>query len=101
MLNRLGGSTGTAVFTVVLQHALSSRGALDAGPAAAASAYGDAFRWVLAAAILATLPELILARAEGRSARLDDPSEPAAVGAATPEAAAGGAPSAPPAGTRG
>jgi len=71
VLNRLGGSTGTAVFTVVLQHALSSRGAIAAAPAVTASAYGDAFRWVLGAAILAALPALILARAERRPARYE------------------------------
>jgi EmrB/QacA subfamily drug resistance transporter len=78
VLNRLGGSTGTAVFTVVLQHALTGGGAV-AGAAAvslagAAAAYGDAFRWVLGAAILAVIPALVLARAEGRaSGQAGDP----------------------------
>ena len=45
VLNRLGGSVGTAVFTVVLSHSL----------AAGAGAYGDAFRWVLGAAALAVV----------------------------------------------
>jgi MFS family permease len=85
VLNRLGGSTGTAVFTVVLQHALSSRGAIAASPAAAA--YGDAFRWVLGAATLAVIPALILARAEGRPARLGAQPEPAA-GTSAPESVA-------------
>ena len=81
VLNRLGGSTGTAVFTVVLQHALSSRAASAAAPAAAAAAYGDAFRWVLGAAILAALPALILARAEGRpGGRPETPGRPARQG---------------------
>jgi EmrB/QacA subfamily drug resistance transporter len=83
VLNRLGGSTGTAVFTVILQHALTSRAA--AAPAAAAAAYGDAFRWVLGAAILAALPALILARAEGRPSRPSAQSEPAAAVTTTPE----------------
>jgi MFS family permease len=89
VLNRLGGSTGTAVFTVVLQHALSSRGVIAAAPAAAAAAYGDAFRWVLGAAVLAALPALLLARAEGRPSRLAAQSEPPAV--TTGLQAAGGA----------
>ena len=81
VLNRLGGSTGTAVFTVDLQHALSSRGAIAAAPAAAAAAYGDAFRWVLGAAILAALPALVLARAEGRpGSRPEPPGRPARPG---------------------
>jgi MFS family permease len=66
VLNRLGGSTGTAVFTVVLQHALA--GAAAVSLAGAAAAYAGAFRWVLGAAILAAVPALILARAEGRAA---------------------------------
>jgi EmrB/QacA subfamily drug resistance transporter len=63
VLNRLGGSTGTAVFTIVLQHALAG-----AGPSAAASAaaYGAAFRWVLGAGLLMAVPTLFLARAESR-----------------------------------
>jgi EmrB/QacA subfamily drug resistance transporter len=63
VLNRLGGSTGTAVFTIVLQQAL-----VGAGPsaAAAATAYGDAFRWVLGAGLLMAIPALFLARAESR-----------------------------------
>lgn len=39
VLNRLGGSTGTAVFTIVLQQALTGA---DPSAAAAATAYGDA-----------------------------------------------------------
>jgi hypothetical protein len=63
VLNRLGGSTGTAAFTIALQHALAG-----AGPSAAASAaaYGTAFRWVLGAALLMAVPALLLARAESR-----------------------------------
>jgi MFS family permease len=86
VLNRLGGSTGTAVFTVVLQHAVTGGGAV-AGAAAvslagAAAAYGDAFRWVLGAAILAAIPALILARAEGRaSGQAGDPGHRAGPGA--------------------
>jgi EmrB/QacA subfamily drug resistance transporter len=65
VLNRLGGSTATAVFTIALQHALAG-----AGPSAAAgaSAYGDAFRWVLGAGILMAVPTIFLVRAESRSA---------------------------------
>ncbi len=65
VLNRLGGSTATAVFTIALQHALAG-----AGPSAAASAtaYGDAFRWVLGAGLLMTVPAIFLARAESRPA---------------------------------
>ena len=61
VLNRLGGSTGTAVFTIVLQHAI-------AGTGPSGSAYGDAFRWVLGAGLLMAVPTIFLARAESRAA---------------------------------
>ncbi|MEU6551297.1 DHA2 family efflux MFS transporter permease subunit [Streptomyces sp. NPDC046915] len=65
ILQRVGGSTGTALFAVVLQNALDSAG----DPAARASAFGTAFWWVLAAAVLATLPTLLLTAAERRANR--------------------------------
>jgi EmrB/QacA subfamily drug resistance transporter len=58
VLNRLGGSTGTAVFTVVLSRSLAA--------GAGAAAYGDAFRWALAAAVLAVVPAAFLLRIESR-----------------------------------
>jgi EmrB/QacA subfamily drug resistance transporter len=58
VLNRLGGSIGTAVFTVVLSHALAA--------GAGATAYGEAFRWVLGSAALAAIPAVFLIRAESR-----------------------------------
>jgi EmrB/QacA subfamily drug resistance transporter len=64
VLNRLGGSTGTAVFTIVLQQALAGMG--TGTSAAAATAYGDAFRWVLGAGLLMVIPTVFLARAESR-----------------------------------
>jgi EmrB/QacA subfamily drug resistance transporter len=65
VLNRLGGSAGTAVFTVALQRALTG-----AGPSAAASAaaYSGAFRWVLGAGLVIAVPAVVLARAESRPA---------------------------------
>ncbi len=57
VLNRLGGSTGTAVFAVAAQHAI-------AGAGQTAAAYGDAFRWVLGAGLLMAVPAAVLARAE-------------------------------------
>jgi MFS family permease len=83
VLNRLGGSIATAVFTIALQHALGG-----SGPSAAASAtaYGDAFRWVLGAGLLMAVPAIFLARAESRpavsqdvtTARVRQPGEDAA-----------------------
>jgi EmrB/QacA subfamily drug resistance transporter len=62
VLNRLGGSVGTAVFTVVLQRALA-----EAEPSGAA--YGEAFRWVLGAGLLMAVPALFLIRAESGATR--------------------------------
>ena len=68
VVNRLGGSIGTAVFTVVLQHALTGGAALAGATAAsAAAAYGDAFRWALGAVLLTVVPAALLARVETRS----------------------------------
>jgi EmrB/QacA subfamily drug resistance transporter len=67
VLQRLGGSIGTAVLAVVLQRALvSAHHPLTA--ASAAGAYGTAFWWSLAITLLAVVPSIVLVRAE-RDAR--------------------------------
>jgi EmrB/QacA subfamily drug resistance transporter len=60
VLQRVGGSIGTALLTVALQNGLD--GAHTA--AAAANAFGDTYLWVLALTAVALLPALVLARAE-------------------------------------
>jgi EmrB/QacA subfamily drug resistance transporter len=64
VLQRVGGSLGTAVLAVVLQRALSGAHTLSA----AASAYGTAFWASTAMTAVAIVPSLILMRAE-RAAR--------------------------------
>ena len=64
IVQRIGGSIGTAVLAVVLQRALA--GALT--PEAAAAAFGTAFWWTLGLTVLAIVPCLALVRAE-RAAR--------------------------------
>jgi EmrB/QacA subfamily drug resistance transporter len=64
VLQRIGGSIGTAVLAVVLERALAGTTSLDA----AASAYGTAFWWSLAITALAIIPCIVLVRAE-RAAR--------------------------------
>jgi EmrB/QacA subfamily drug resistance transporter len=64
VLQRVGGSIGTAVLAVVLQRALIG----THGIAAAASAYGTAFWWSLGLTALAIVPCIVLVRAE-RAAR--------------------------------
>ncbi|MGH2877882.1 MAG: MFS transporter, partial [Solirubrobacteraceae bacterium] len=70
ILQRVGGSIGIAVVTVVLQRALNS--ALTQPPAhrlaAAAGAYGSAFWWAVGLTLAAVVPAIVLMRAE-RSAR--------------------------------
>ncbi|WP_232247490.1 DHA2 family efflux MFS transporter permease subunit [Kitasatospora azatica] len=53
VLNRIGGSIGTALLAVVLQQALSSAAASGAGPQ---TAFAHTFRWALAFGALTLLP---------------------------------------------
>jgi hypothetical protein len=72
VLQRVGGSIGTALLAVVLQHAL-------AGSANPAGAYGTAFWWSVGLTGLAILPCLVLVRAErtARARRSHDAAAPA------------------------
>jgi EmrB/QacA subfamily drug resistance transporter len=72
VLQRVGGSIGTAVLAVVLQRALSHTDSLGA----AAGAYGTAFWWSLGLTALAIAPCLVLLRAE-RAARAEHAAVPA------------------------
>jgi EmrB/QacA subfamily drug resistance transporter len=63
VLQRVGGSIGTAVLAVVLQRSLSSAGH-PPSPADAAAAFGTAFWWGLGIAAVAIIPCVILTRAE-------------------------------------
>ncbi len=60
MLQRIGGSIGTAVLAVVLQRELSHA----SGSTEAAGAYATAFWWSLALTALAIVPCVVLVRAE-------------------------------------
>src|SRR4051794_30828580 len=66
VLQRVGGSIGTALLAVVLQRALGGAHSL----AAAADAYGIAFWWSTGLIALAIVPCVILLRAE-RAARVE------------------------------
>jgi EmrB/QacA subfamily drug resistance transporter len=74
VLQRVGGSIGTAVFAVVLQRALIGTHT----PAGHAAAYGTAFWWSTAVTALAIGPCIVLLRAE-RKARAAKAAELAAV----------------------
>jgi hypothetical protein len=72
VLQRVGGSIGTAVLAVVLQRALAGTHA----QAGAASAYGTAFWASAGLTALAIVPCIILLRTE-RAARRVEPGGPA------------------------
>jgi MFS family permease len=74
VLQRVGGSIGTAVFTVILTRQLAHA----ASPAAAAGAFGTTFAWVLAITAVATAPALLLARAERHARTLPPATSPTA-----------------------
>jgi hypothetical protein len=63
-LQRVGGSIGTAILTVILQTHLESAGA---SPAAMADAFGTTFVWVMGITAAALLPTVMLARIERRA----------------------------------
>jgi EmrB/QacA subfamily drug resistance transporter len=65
-LQRVGGSMGTAILTVVLQGHLETAGA---SRSAMANAYGSTFIWVMGITAAALLPTLMLARIERRGRR--------------------------------
>ncbi|MFJ9903597.1 DHA2 family efflux MFS transporter permease subunit [Streptomyces sp. NPDC101152] len=64
MLQRIGGSMGTALFVVVLQQHLNSAGARVS---AQASGFGTTFVWVLATSALATVPPVLMTALERRA----------------------------------
>jgi EmrB/QacA subfamily drug resistance transporter len=61
VLQRVGGSMGTAILSVVLGNHLADGGR---SPAAMAGAFGDTYIWVLGVTAFALLPTLLLAVAE-------------------------------------
>jgi EmrB/QacA subfamily drug resistance transporter len=81
VLQRIGGSIGIALLTVVLQNGLDGAHT----PAAAASAFGHTYVLVLALTLVAAIPAYVLARAERRRPHAADAIAPTT---ATAEAAA-------------
>ena len=95
VVQRVGGSIGTAILAVVLQHEISAKvpgahGGLLSGPAshaapspgrasALADAFGATFWWTVAMGLLALVPTLLLVRATRRTrAPADAAVEPVA-----------------------
>jgi len=63
VLQRIGGSIGTAVLAVVLQRSLAGATNIDQ----AAAAYGTAFWWSVGITAAAIIPCVVLVRAERRA----------------------------------
>jgi EmrB/QacA subfamily drug resistance transporter len=87
VIQRVGGSLGVAVLTVVLENGIESR---PATPAGAASAFAHTYWWAVIGSLIAIVPALILAREERRAReRLAASSEaPPGPGAGEPAVAA-------------
>ena len=65
VLQRVGGSIGTAILAVVLQSGITHLGRPT--PAGVAGAFADTYWWVLAISVVALLPTLLLTAVERRS----------------------------------
>jgi EmrB/QacA subfamily drug resistance transporter len=63
VVQRVGGSIGTAVLAVVLGTALTGA----AGPAATSAAFASAYWWAFGLSVVAVIPALILLQAERRT----------------------------------
>ena len=64
MIQRLGGSIGAAILTVVLQHQLAGAGS---STSAQAAAFATTFWWVLGVAIVSLVPTISLFILERRN----------------------------------
>jgi len=80
VIQRVGGTLGTAVIAVVLQSNLAHTAGAGANPAASAAAFADTYRWVILMTAVALIPATVLwrverqLRADGREAVLSEES---------------------------
>jgi EmrB/QacA subfamily drug resistance transporter len=65
VLQRVGGSIGTAILTVVLQSGIS--GLAAPSPAGVAGAFADTYLWVLGISLVALVPTIVLTVVERRA----------------------------------
>ena len=83
VVQRVGGSIGTAVLAVVLGTALTGA----TGPAATSAAFASAYWWAFGLSVVAVIPALILLQAERRSRRFQSEQRSQAATEAALEAA--------------
>ena len=69
VIQRVGGTLGTAIVAVILQDKLARLGA-HAAPAAIASAFGHTYAWVIGLSLVALVPAAFLWRIERRTRAL-------------------------------
>jgi EmrB/QacA subfamily drug resistance transporter len=67
VLQRVGGSIGTAILAVVLQGRIRSAGGPSASADALAGAFGNAYVWVLGVTVVALVPTILLTMVERRA----------------------------------
>ena len=72
VMQRVGGSLGVAIFTVILENGIEDRRAHGAGPA---GAFAHTYLWTLSATLIALVPALILRREEARARRAGEAAE--------------------------
>jgi hypothetical protein len=66
VLQRVGGSLGVAIFTVILENGIEDRARHHTGPS---GAFAHTYLWAVIAGLMALLPALLLRREEARARR--------------------------------
>ena len=78
VIQRVGGSVGTALLAVILSHNIAdatTSGGRPPGPNALARAFGDTFWWALGITAAAAIPAAFLMVSERRTRRRDGPNQ--------------------------
>ena len=79
VLQRVGGSLGVAIFTVILENGIDDRRAHGAGPS---GAFAHTYLWAVVAGLIALVPAFVLRREEARARRAgkgdEQPPQPVA-----------------------
>jgi EmrB/QacA subfamily drug resistance transporter len=79
VLQRVGGSLGVAIFTVILENGIDDRRAHGVGPS---GAFAHTYLWAVVAGLIALVPAFVLRREEARARRAgkggEQPPQPVA-----------------------